>query len=66
MIHIEYMPDHGDVKRFECRCGCIWRATASDYIRCSEYVTLDNGKDFERIYYFSKCPFCGRDVMSDD
>lgn len=65
MIHIEYMPNHGE-KRFKCRCGCIWRASEADYHRNhSEFVTRE-GEKIRKVYFISKCPFCGRDVISDD
>lgn len=66
MIYIDSLPNLSKAKRFACRCGCIWRATEADYHKYKPGRDLLGEQKLKNAYFISRCPFCGRDVISDD
>ena len=42
------------IKTFNCNsCGCLFEADRTEY---------KIGSQYNETYYYTKCPFCGRDV----
>ena len=45
-------------KTFDCDfCGCIFEADNTEY---------RSGSQYNEIYYYSTCPFCGRTVYKGE
>lgn len=45
------------VKTFDCDfCGCLFEADNTEY---------KIGSQYNETYYYTKCPFCGRNVYKD-
>ena len=55
---------HGDInklkkiKTFNCKlCGCLFEADNTEY---------KTGFQYNEIYYYIKCPFCGKKVYKGE
>lgn len=46
------------IKTFDCNfCGCLFVADNTEY---------KIGSQYNQMYYYIKCPFCGRNVYKEE